>query len=149
MEKGPYAGCPVVDIKVALYDGSYHPVDSSAIAFELAARAGFKKLFLEAKPQLLEPIMSVEVTMPEEYFGAVSGSIAQRRGRIESMGEKGGQKVINAVVPLGEMFGYSNTVRTLTQGRGAFTMIFSHYEPVPTALAATIVEKRRADGKVR
>ena len=149
MEKGPYAGCPVVDIKVTLYDGSFHPVDSSAIAFELAARAGFKKLFLEAKPQLLEPIMSVEVTMPEEYFGAVSGSIAQRRGRIESMGEKGGQKVINAVVPLGEMFGYSNTVRTLTQGRGAFTMIFSHYEPVPNALATTIVEKRRADGKVR
>ncbi len=149
MEKGPYAGCPVVDIKVALYDGSYHPVDSSAIAFELAARAGFKKLFLEAKPQLLEPIMSVEVTMPEEYFGAVSGSIAQRRGRIEAMGDKGGQKVITAVVPLGEMFGYSNTVRTLTQGRGAFTMIFSHYEPVPTALATTIVEKRRADGKVR
>ena len=149
MEKGPYAGCPVVDIKVTLYDGSFHPVDSSAIAFELAARAGFKKLFLEAKPQLLEPIMSVEVTMPEEYFGAVSGSIAQRRGRIESMGEKGGQKVINAVVPLGEMFGYSNTVRTLTQGRGAFTMIFSHYEPVPGALATTIVEKRRADGKIR
>ena len=93
--------------------------------------------------------MSVEVTMPEEYFGAVSGSIAQRRGRIEAMGEKGGQKVINAVVPLGEMFGYSNTVRTLTQGRGAFTMIFSHYEPVPNALATTIVEKRRADGKIR
>ncbi len=149
MENGPYAGYPVVDLKVTLYDGSYHPVDSSAIAFELAARAGFKKYFLEGKPQLLEPIMAVEVTMPEEYFGAVSGSIAQRRGRIESMGEKGGQKLINAMVPLGEMFGYSNTVRTLTQGRGAFTMIFSHYEPVPNNLTTAIVEKRKAEGKVR
>ena len=149
MEKGPFAGYPVVDLKVTLYDGSYHPVDSSGIAFELAARQGFKKLFLEGKPQLLEPVMAVEVTMPEEYFGAVSGSIAQRRGRIESMGEKGGQKLINAMVPLGEMFGYSNTVRTLTQGRGGFTMIFSHYEPVPAALTTAIVEKRKAEGKVR
>ena len=91
----------------------------------LAARAGFKKYMLEAKPQLLEPVMNVEVTMPEDYFGAVSGSIGQRRGRIESMEDKGGQKVIHAQVPLAEMFGYSNTVRTLTQGRGAFTMIFN------------------------
>lgn len=149
MEKGPYAGYPVVDVKVTLYDGSYHDVDSSAIAFELAARMGFKKLMLEAKPQLLEPVMAVEVTMPEEYFGAVSGSIGQRRGRIESMGEKAGLKVINAMVPLSEMFGYSNTVRTLTQGRGGFTMIFSRYEPVPANIAATVVEKRKAEGKVR
>ena len=110
---------------------------------------GFKKLMLEAKPQLLEPVMAVEVTMPEEYFGAVSGSIGQRRGRIESMGEKAGLKVINAMVPLSEMFGYSNTVRTLTQGRGGFTMIFSRYEPVPANIAATVVEKRKAEGKVR
>lgn len=149
MEKGPYAGYPVVDLKVTLYDGSYHDVDSSAIAFELAARMGFKKLMLEGAPQLLEPIMAVEVTMPEDYFGAVSGSIGQRRGRIESMGEKAGLKVINAMVPLSEMFGYSNTVRTLTQGRGGFTMIFNSYEPVPNNLALEIVEKRKAEGKVR
>ena len=149
MEKGPYAGYPVVDTKVTLYDGSFHPVDSSAIAFELAARAGFKKYMLEAKPQLLEPVMNVEVTMPEDYFGAVSGSIGQRRGRIESMEDKGGQKVIHAQVPLAEMFGYSNTVRTLTQGRGAFTMIFNQYEPVPAGIAKEVVEKRVKAGKVR
>lgn len=149
MEKGPYAAYPVVDMKVTLYDGTYHEVDSSAIAFELAARQCFKKLMLEGHPQLLEPIMAVEVTLPEDYLGAVTGSICQRRGRIEQMNEKAGMKIVSALVPLSEMFGYSNTVRTLTQGRGSFTMIFERYEAVPFIITEQIIASRKEAGKIR
>jgi len=149
MESGPYAGYPVVDMRVRLTDGSYHEVDSSDFAFQIAARQCFKELFMKANPQLLEPIMSIEITTPEEYMGAVNGTICQRRGRIESMEDRGGIKVIKGMVPLSEMFGYSNTLRSLTQGRGTFTMHFEHYEAVPYSIAEEVVKKRREEGKVK
>ena len=149
MEKGPFAGYPVVDLRVTVFDGSYHEVDSSDFAFQEAARQCFRQLFLQARPVLLEPIMSVEVVTPEEYVGAISGSICQRRGRIEAMDRQGANRIIEGLVPLSEMFGYANTVRTLTQGRASFTMTFEHYEAVPFALAETIIQKRRAANKIR
>ena len=149
MAHGPYAGYPVVDMKVSLYDGTYHEVDSSEFAFQEAARQCFKKLMIQGNPQLLEPVMSVEVTAPEDYLGAVTGSICQRRGRIEQMHEKAGMKIVTALVPLSEMFGYSNTVRTLTQGRGSFTMQFERYEAVPFIVTEQIIERRRAANKIR
>lgn len=149
MQSGPYAGYPVVDMKVRLTDGSYHDVDSSDFAFQEAGRAGFRQLFSQAHPQLLEPVMSVEATTPEEYMGSVSGSICQRRGRIEGMSEQGQSKLVRGFVPLSEMFGYSNALRTMSQGRASFSMHFEHYEAVPFSLAEEIVTKRRADNKVR
>jgi elongation factor G len=149
MVSGPYAGYPVVDVRVALFDGSYHDVDSSDIAFQEAGRMAFKEAFQKAAPELLEPIMDVEVVTPEEFMGPVTGSIAQRRGRIETMDTKGNQKIIRSKVPLSEMFGYANHVRTLTQGRANFSMEFEHYEAVPFALAEEIVKKRREQNKVR
>ena len=148
MLKGPVAGYPVVDMRVVLYDGSFHEVDSNEFAFIEAARAGFHKLFLESKPQLLEPVMSVEVVTPEEYMGGASGSICQRRGRIESMDEQAEYKVVRGAVPLSEMFGYSNLIRTISQGRASYTMHFEHYEAVPFSLAEEIQTKRREAKKV-
>ena len=149
MESGPCGGYPVVDVKVTVYDGSYHEVDSSEFAFIEAARQCFKKLFLQANPQILEPVMAVEVSVPEDYMGAATGSICQRRGRVEGMDDKFGTKLVRGFVPLGEMFGYSNSIRTMTQGRGSFSMVFEHYEGVPFELAEKIIEKRKAEGKVR
>ncbi len=149
MVSGPFAGYPVVDMKVTVFDGSYHDVDSSEFAFIEAGRQCFRKLFMQGNPELLEPVMSVEVTTPEAYMGAASGSICQRRGRIEGMEEKAGAKVIRGLVPLSEMFGYSNAIRTLTQGRGSFGMQFEHYEAVPYSIAEEIVQKRRDQNKVR
>ena len=146
---GPYAGYPVVDVTVALYDGSYHDVDSSDIAFQEAARVAFKEAFLKAAPLLLEPIMSVEVVTPEDFMGVVTGSLAQRRGRIETMETKGSQKIIRAKVPLGEMFGYAGHIRTLTQGRAGFSMEFEHYEPVPNSQTEELLKKRRDANKIR
>jgi elongation factor G len=148
MLKGPVGGYPVVDMRVTLYDGSFHEVDSNEFAFIEAARAGFHKLFLESRPELLEPVMSVEAVTPEDYMGAVTGSICQRRGRIESMDEQAEYKVVRGLVPLSEMFGYSNVVRTISQGRASFTMHFEHYESVPFSLAEEIVAKRREAKKV-
>lgn len=149
LQSGPYAGYPVVDMRVNLTDGSYHDVDSSDFAFQIAARQGFKQLFLKGSPQLLEPIMSIEITTPEEYMGPASGSICQRRGRIESMDSRGGMKLIRGYAPLSEMFGFSNTIRSFSQGRASFTMHFEHYEAVPFSIAEEVVKKRRAEGKVR
>ncbi|MEM7391739.1 MAG: hypothetical protein AAF492_05255, partial [Verrucomicrobiota bacterium] len=149
MLSGPYAGYPVVDMRVVLFDGSYHEVDSSDFAFQEAGRAGFKKLFMEGNPELLEPLMSVEATTPEDYMGPVSSSVCQRRGRIESMDDQGGNKIVRGMVPLSEMFGYSNALRTLTQGRASFSMHFEHYEAVPFAIAEEIVKKRREENKIR
>ncbi|MBR0198163.1 MAG: elongation factor G [Kiritimatiellae bacterium] len=149
LEAGPLAGFPVVDVKVTVYFGSYHEVDSNEFAFIECARQCFKKGFLKGKPQLLEPMMDVEVAVPEQYMGAANGSINQRRGRVEGMEDRAGVKLIKATVPLGEMFGYSNAIRTVTQGRGAFTMIFKQYEAVPASIAKTVVEKRIKEGKVR
>ncbi|MDX9867367.1 MAG: elongation factor G [Kiritimatiellia bacterium] len=149
MENGPCGGFPVVDVKVVVHFGSYHEVDSNEFAFVECARQCFKNLFLKGNPQLLEPIMSVEVAVPEDYMGAATGSICQRRGRVDGMEEKAGTKLVRGFVPLGEMFGYSNSIRTLTQGRGTFSMTFERYEGVPFELAETIIEKRKKEGKVR
>jgi len=149
MISGPYAGYPVVDMAVELWDGSYHDVDSSDIAFQEAARMAFKDLFMKSQPELLEPVMAVEVVTPEDFMGAVTGSVCQRRGRIESMEQRGNAKIINGMVPLSEMFGYANNLRTLTQGRANFSMQFEHYEAVPFSIAQEIIEKRRAANKIR
>ena len=148
MESGPCGGFPVVDVKVAVYFGSYHEVDSNEFAFVECARQCFKNLFLKGNPQLLEPIMNVEVAVPEDQMGAATGSICQRRGRVEGMEDKAGTKLVHGFVPLGEMFGYSSAIRTLTQGRGTFSMSFERYEGVPFELAEQIIEKRRKDGKI-
>lgn len=149
LEAGPLAGFPVVNVKATVYFGSYHEVDSNEFAFIECARQCFKQGFLKAKPQLLEPMMDVEVVVPEQYMGAANGSINQRRGRVEGMDDRGGVKLIKATVPLGEMFGYSNAIRTVTQGRGTFTMIFKQYEPVPASISKQVIEKRIKEGKVR
>ena len=149
LEAGPLAGFPVVDVKATVYFGSYHEVDSNEFAFVECARQCFKQAFLKAKPKLLEPMMDVEVVVPEQYMGAANGSINQRRGRIEGMDDRAGVKLLKATVPLGEMFGYSNAIRTVTQGRGSFTMIFKQYEAVPASIAKAVVEKRIKEGKVR
>ena len=149
LESGPMAGFPVVDVKATVYFGSYHEVDSNEFAFITCSQICFKQAFMKAKPQLLEPMMDVEVVVPEQYMGAANGSINQRRGRIEGMEDRAGVKLLKATVPLGEMFGYSNAIRTVTQGRGSFTMIFKQYEPVPKNIAAEVIEKRVKEGKVR
>ena len=149
MSSGPYAGYPVVDMRVTLFDGSYHDVDSSDFAFQEAGRAGFKELFLKASPIILEPVMSVEVSTPEEFMGGATGSVCQRRGRIETMDEKGSQKLIRGMVPLGEMFGYATALRSMSQGRAGFTMQFEHYEAVPFFLTEQIIKARRAANKIR
>ena len=149
LESGPLAGFPVVDVKATVYFGSYHEVDSNEFAFITCAQMCFKQAFMKAKPQLLEPMMDVEVAVPEQYMGAANGSINQRRGRVEGMEDRAGVKLIKAIVPLGEMFGYSNAIRTVTQGRGTFTMIFKQYEAVPASISKEVVEKRIKEGKVR
>ncbi len=149
LESGPYAGYPVVDVQVIVNDGSFHEVDSNEFAFIEAARVCFRQAFMKGAPELLEPVMAVEVTVPEDYMGAATGSLCQRRGRVEGMEDKGGAKLVNGTVPLGEMFGYSNTIRTLTQGRGSFVMTFERYEAVPYELTETIIEKRRKENKIR
>ena len=149
LESGPLAGFPVVDVKATVYFGSYHEVDSNEFAFITCAMQCFKQGFMKAKPQLLEPMMDVEVAVPETYMGAANGSINQRRGRVEGMEDRAGVKLIKATVPLGEMFGYSNAIRTVTQGRGTFTMIFKQYEAVPKSIAEEVIAKRIKEGKVR
>jgi elongation factor G len=149
MLHGPYAGYPVVDMEVILFDGSYHDVDSSEFAFTEAARVCFRRLFMEGNPQLLEPVMSLEVTAPEEYMGSMTGAICQRRGRIEGMDDQGGLKIVRGVVPLAEMFGFSNTIRTLTQGRGSFSMTFDKYAAVPFSVTEEVIAKRQAENKIR
>lgn len=139
---GVLGGYPVVDIKVALVDGSYHEVDSSEIAFKIAASMAFKSGCAQASPVLLEPIMSVEVETPEENMGDVMGDLNSRRGRISGMEDKGAGKVITAEVPLGEMFGYSTDLRSMTKGRASYTMEFKHYQEVPNNVAKAIVEKK-------
>jgi len=148
MRRGPHAGYPVVDVRVRLVDGSYHEVDSSDMAFQEAALMGFRQVFLKTQPDLLEPVMSVEVVVPEEFMGAAAGSICQRRGRIESMEQAAGARVLYCFVPLAEMFGYAGVIRTLTQGRGSFTMHFERYEAVPFEIERQIVEKRIREKRV-
>jgi len=140
MESGVIAGYPVVDIKVTLYDGSYHEVDSSEMAFKIAASMGFKSGVQKAGPVLLEPIMRVETTIPENYMGDVIGDLSARRAKVEGMdSQAGGVSAVKAFVPLANMFGYATDLRSMTQGRGTFTMEFDHYEQLPANIAETIV----------
>jgi elongation factor G len=141
MGSGVLAGYPVVDVKVQLIDGSYHDVDSSERAFKIAGSMAFKDAMKRAKPVLLEPVMAVEVTTPEDYLGDVIGNLNSRRGRIESMNPVGNAQIVKAVVPLSEMFGYATDLRSMSQGRADFTMQFERYEEVPQSIAATIVEQ--------
>jgi elongation factor G len=143
MEEGVLAGYPMVDFKVILVDGSYHDVDSSEIAFKIAASMGFKEGCRRASPTLLEPVMSLEVIVPEEYMGDVIGDLNSRRGKIHGMRVRAGAQVITADVPLKEMFGYATDLRSKTQGRGVFTMQFSRYEPVPKQIAEEIIGKSK------
>ncbi|GAA7462930.1 elongation factor G [Helicobacter pylori] len=143
MQNGVLAGYPVVDFKVTLYDGSYHDVDSSEMAFKIAGSMAFKEASRTANPVLLEPMMKVEVEVPEEYMGDVIGDLNRRRGQINSMDDRLGLKIVNAFVPLVEMFGYSTDLRSATQGRGTYSMEFDHYGEVPSNIAKEIVEKRK------
>jgi elongation factor G len=146
LDSGIMAGYPVVDIKATLFDGSYHDVDSSEMAFKIAGSIGFKEGSRKAGPVLLEPIMNVEVVLPEDYFGSVTGDLNSRRGKIMKTEIRAGSQVIDAQVPLANMFGYATDLRSQTQGRATFTMQFSHYEPVPKSIAEEIVAK--AQGRV-
>ncbi len=145
LDKGVIAGFPVVDLKVTVYDGSYHDVDSSEIAFKVAGSMAFQEAVRRAKPVILEPIMKVEVIVPDNFLGAATGDLASRRGQIMSVDDRGtlGLKVINAMVPLSEMFGYATSIRSYSEGRGTFTMEFDHYEPVPANVAAQIAEGKK------
>ncbi len=148
-ETGVLAGYPVVDVKISLTDGSYHEVDSSEMAFKIAASMGFKEGCRKAKPVLLEPVMDVEVVCPSEYQGAVVGDLNSRRGKIVSMEARANAQVIRANVPLGQMFGYATDVRSMTQGRATYTMQFARYEEVPRSLAEEIMAKSRGEGPSR
>ena len=145
LDNGVLAGYPVVDVKVTLFDGSYHDVDSSEIAFKIAGSMAFKQAARKASPVLLEPIMSVEVVVPEDFMGDVIGDLSSRRGKVLGMDTRPAAQAIDARVPLAQMFGYATDVRSMTQGRATYTMQFSHYEPVPAAVAEGIVAK--FDGK--
>jgi len=143
METGGDAGFPIVDMKVALVDGSFHPVDSSEMAFKIAGSMALKDGVRRASPVVLEPIMKVEVTTPEEFMGDVIGNLNARRGRVEGMEARAGAQVINAMVPLANMFGYTTELRSMTQGRATSSMEFDHYEPLPDALAKELVAKNQ------
>ena len=141
LDNGPIAGFPVIDFKVQLMDGAFHDVDSSALAFEIASRAAMKEGLAKAAPKLLEPIMKVEVVTPRDYMGDVIGDLNSRRGRITGQDQRGNAEVINAIVPLANMFGYVNTLRSMSQGRAQYTMHFDHYEQVPQAVADEVRAK--------
>jgi elongation factor G len=141
MEGGVLAGYEMVDVKAILYDGSYHDVDSNEMAFKIAGSMAFKEAARKASPVLLEPVMSVEVVVPEEYMGTIIGDLSSRRGRIEGIEHRAGSQVIKAMVPLAEMFGYATNMRSNTQGRATFSMHFSRYEEAPRAVAEEIVAK--------
>ena len=141
LENGVLAGYPLVDVKATLYDGSYHDVDSNETAFKVAASMALKEAKNKCQPVLLEPMMKVEVVVPEEYMGDIMGDVTSRRGRVEGMGSRGNASVVNAFVPLSEMFGYATALRSNTQGRGTFTMYFDHYEEVPKSISEEIIKK--------
>jgi elongation factor G len=145
LESGVLAGYPVVDVKVTLIDGSYHPVDSSDIAFKIAGSMALKDALQKASPVLLEPIMKVEVTVPDDYMGDVIGDLNSRRAKLEGMEKKANLQVIRAYVPLAEMFGYATTLRSLTQGRGTFVMQFDHYDVVPSNIAEQIIARSQGE----
>jgi elongation factor G len=139
------AGFPVVDVKVRLVDGKYHPVDSDGRSFEMAGRLGFRVAFKECKPSLMEPIMDVEITIPDECMGDVMGDINSRRGRVQGMASKAGLQIIKAQAPQAEMLTYAPDLRSLTAGRGLFTMKISHYEEVPGNLVDKIIASHKEE----
>jgi elongation factor G len=142
MQGGVLAGYPIEDVEISLYDGTYHDVDSNEMAFKLAASMGFKEAARKANPAILEPIMKVEVEVPEEYMGDVIGDLNRRRGQVNNMGDRAGNKIVDAFVPLSEMFGYSTDLRSNTQGRATYAMEFDHYEEVPRNVSEEIIKKR-------
>jgi elongation factor G len=141
LKNGILAGYPVVDVKVTLFDGSYHDVDSSEMAFKIAGSMGFKEGARKASPVLLEPMMNVEVETPEDYMGDVVGDLNRRRGMVLGMDDNAGIKVLKAEVPLAEMFGYSTTLRSLSQGRATYSMEFKRYQEAPTNIAEAVIKK--------
>jgi elongation factor G len=147
MVNGPLAGYPIDSMKVRLFHGSYHDVDSDSLSFELAARIGFKEAARKCAPQLLEPIMGVEVISPDEYTGSVTGDLNRRRGIMKGMDTRGGAQVIKADVPLSELFGYVTDLRTITSGRASASLTFSHYAPVPRNLAEKVIEEVKGAAK--
>jgi elongation factor G len=145
LESGIRAGYPMVDVRVTLTDGKYHDTDSSEIAFKIAGSLALQEAARRAKPVLLEPVFSVEVTVPEEFMGDVIGDLNRRRGRIEGMEERGNAKVVRGYVPLSEMFGYVGDLRSMSQGRATYTMQFDRYEEVPPNIAEKVVEGRTGE----
>ena len=143
-ETGVVAGYPVIDVKVRLYDGSYHDVDSSEIAFKVAGSMAFKDAVLRAKPKILEPLMKVEVVVPEDFMGTVMGNLSSRRGKILGSDLRGNMQAIKAEVPLSEMFGYATELRSMTEGRASFTMEFGHYSQLPEMLTEDLKTNLRA-----
>jgi elongation factor G len=141
LDNGILAGFPVIDFKVSLVDGAYHEVDSSALAFEIASRAALREGIQKAGPKLLEPIMKVEVVSPEEYLGGIIGDLTSRRGQVQGQEMRGNATVMNALVPLANMFGYVNTLRSMSQGRASYTMQFDHYAQVPQNVAEEVQAK--------
>jgi elongation factor G len=141
IDAGILAGFPILDVKCTLIDGAAHDVDSSVMAFEIASRAAFREAALKAGPKLLEPMMKVEVVTPEDYVGGVIGDLTSRRGQVRGQESRGNATVINAMVPLANMFGYVNTLRSMSQGRAQFTMQFDHYAQVPQAVAEEVQAK--------
>ncbi|MFJ5771481.1 elongation factor G [Psychrobacillus sp. NPDC093180] len=145
LDNGVIAGFPLIDIKARLFDGSYHDVDSNEMAFKIAASMALKNAVSKVNPALLEPIMKVEVVIPEEYLGDIMGDITSRRGRVEGMDARGNAQVVRAMVPLAEMFGYATSLRSNTQGRGVFSMVFDHYEDVPKSISEEIIKKHKGE----
>src|SRR5688500_15464421 len=147
MGTGVLASYPVDNMKIRIFDGSYHQVDSDAMSFELCAKSGFREAAKKAKPVLLEPIMRVEVITPDQYMGDVTGDLNRRRGMLEGMDSRAGAQVIKAKVPLSEMFGYVTQLRSLSSGRATSTMEFSHYSPAPNNIAEEVIAKVRGKAK--
>ena len=144
VDKGVVAGYHMVDVEVTLYDGSFHEVDSSEAAFKIAGSMAFQEAAKKAKPVILEPIMKIQVIVPDNFMGEVTGNVSSKRGSIDSIDDRPGQlKVVNARVPLSELFGYATDLRTMSQGRGSFTMEFDHYEPAPNNVAQQIIEGKK------
>ena len=145
MENGVLAGYPLIDVKAKLFDGSYHDVDSSEMAFKIAASLALKEAAKKCDPVILEPMMKVTIEMPEEYMGDIMGDVTARRGRVDGMEPRGNAQVVNAYVPLSEMFGYATSLRSNTQGRGTYTMYFDHYAEVPKSIAEEIIKKNKGE----
>ena len=145
MQNGPLAGYPMVDVRITLLDGAYHDVDSSELAFKVAGIAAFKEAANLAGPAILEPVMAVEVITPEDFMGDVIGDINSRRGQIQAMDERSGARIVRALVPLSEMFGYVGDLRSRTQGRASYSMQFDSYAEVPANVAKDIIAKARGE----